>query len=83
MEVNDKPYTVRKLGSEEYKDVATRLYNICQAEFTLQEWQFLPSVLISCGISWNLACSVDVETLRNTIENMIDAFAEAKLEGIN
>lgn len=83
MEVSDKPYTVRKLDSEQYKDVAIRLYNICQGEFTLAEWQFLPSILISCGISWNMASGVDAKTLRETIENMVESFDQAKLDGFN
>lgn len=83
MEVKDKPYTLRVLDADEYKDVATRLYNICQAEFTVLEWQFLPSVLMSCGISWNAACGVDADTLRKTVENMIVEFDKAKQDGFN
>lgn len=83
MDVVDKPYTVRKLEADEYNGVAKRLYEICQKEFTVAEWQFLPSILINCGVTWNMACGVDVETMKDTVDSMIDGFEQVREDGVN
>jgi hypothetical protein len=70
MEVKDRGYT-------------KRLYAICLKEFTAEEWRFLPSLLTSCGLSWNMAAGVDRDTIQETVIDALDTFEKLKQDGVN